>query len=210
MNAELHIRLTGAGKRYNRDWIFKACDLVIPAGSQWAITGSNGSGKSTLLQCISGYQSLSAGSLQYLLGESVVEADRIYRLLSFAAPYLDLPESYSLREMMAFHFQMKPALPSFSAEHWIDEAGLRAHLDKQIQFFSSGMKQRVKLLLAVGAATPLLLLDEPTTNLDAQGAAWYRALVQAHAVDRTILIASNQKHEYDFCTDQIQISDYKG
>lgn len=210
MNGGLHIRLTGAGKRFNRDWIFKACDLSIPAGSQWAITGSNGSGKSTFLQCLSGYQSLSVGSRSYVWGTQATAEDKLFQQLSLAAPYLDLPESYSLREMIAFHFKMKPLQPTFLVETWLEQAGLTAHLDKQIQFFSSGMKQRVKLILAVGADTPLLLLDEPTTNLDEQGIAWYRALVQAHAGQRTVLIASNQKHEFDFCTAQIDISAYKG
>lgn len=209
MNAGLHIRLAGAGKRYNRDWIFKACDLLIPAGSHWAITGANGSGKSTLLQCISGYQSLSAGSRTYTLGDVALAEDKLFQHLSLAAPYLDLPELYTLRELLAFHFEMKPLHPSFSTATWLEEAGLTAHLDKQIQYFSSGMKQRVKLILAVGADTPLLLLDEPTTNLDAQGIAWYQDLVQAEAGGRTILVASNQQHEYAFCTDQIQISTYK-
>ena len=81
--------------------------------------------------------------------------------------------------------------------------------NKQVRFFSSGMKQRAKLGLAVLSTTPLLLLDEPTTNLDAKAVAWYQQLIADFTTNRLVIVASNQAHEYQFCTQQLIIDDYK-
>ena len=78
-----------------------------------------------------------------------------------------------------------------------------------IKYFSSGMKQRLKLALAFCSDTPMLMLDEPTSNLDKQGVEWYLGLVQQFAAGRLTIICSNQEHEYSFCTQHLDISDYK-
>jgi ABC-type multidrug transport system ATPase subunit len=209
MSNGLHIRLADAGKRYNRDWIFRRLAADIPAGSRLALVGSNGSGKSTLLQCLAGYQALSSGSRTYELAGQPLAEGELFRHLSMAAPYLDLPEAYTLSELLDFHFSLKKLRSDFDLQHWVTEAGLTAHRNKQLLHYSSGMKQRVKLLLAIGSEVPLLLLDEPTTNLDAQGVDWYAALIDQGAAQQTIIVASNQPHEYAFCEKSLRISDYK-
>lgn len=80
---------------------------------------------------------------------------------------------------------------------------------KLLRYFSSGMKQRVKLALAFCADTPLLMLDEPTANLDTQGIDWYLQLIEKFAVNRLTLICSNQEHEYSFCQNRLNVLDYK-
>lgn len=209
MSSELHIRMADAGKRYNRDWIFKNLSFELAPGSRLSLTGSNGSGKSTLLQVLAGFQSLSAGSRRYTIGEKALNEDQLYKHISIAAPYLDLPEAYSLQELIDFHFSLKPQKSNFDSRVWLESAGLEPHLNKKIQHFSSGMKQRVKLLLALGADVPLLLLDEPTTNLDEQGVQWYLALINTMAPTQSVVVASNQPHEYVFCTQNLQVSAYK-
>lgn len=209
MSRELLIRLADAGKRYNRDWIFRNLSFELEPGSRLSLTGSNGSGKSTLLQVMAGFQSLSAGSRHFIAGENPISEDQLYKYISIAAPYLDLPEAYSLKELLAFHFSLKPQRSNFDSAFWVESAGLQPHLHKKIQHFSSGMKQRVKLLLALGADVPLLLLDEPTTNLDEQGVEWYQALINKAATTQSVVVASNQPHEYAFCTQNIQVTAYK-
>jgi len=209
MSSKLHIRLTDAGKRYNRDWIFRNLTFELAAGGRLSLTGANGSGKSTLLQVLAGYQSLSAGSRRYTIGDAPISEDQLYRYISIAAPYLDLPEAYSLQELLAFHFSLKVKKTDFELAHWIEDAGLQPHLHKKIQHYSSGMKQRVKLLLAIASEVPLLLLDEPTTNLDEQGVQWYQALVATVSPLQSIIVASNQSYEYAFCIQNIHVSAYK-
>ena len=81
--------------------------------------------------------------------------------------------------------------------------------NKLIRYFSSGMKQRVKLALAFCADTPLLMLDEPTANLDAQGSNWYLQLIEQFAAGRLTIICSNQPNEYAFCKNRLNLLDFK-
>jgi ABC-2 type transport system ATP-binding protein len=78
-----------------------------------------------------------------------------------------------------------------------------------VRNFSSGMKQRLKLVLAICSQAPLLLLDEPTTNLDAQGTAWYADLISQFGGQRSIVVASNVEADYAFCEGKVDIRDYK-
>jgi ABC-type multidrug transport system ATPase subunit len=72
------------------------------------------------------------------------------------------------------------------------------------------MKQRLKLGLAILADTPVLLLDEPVSNLDKPSIQWYKELVTQFASHRTVIVCSNNiDDEHFFCTRQINISDFK-
>src|SRR6059058_1265319 len=99
----MRIDLSGAGKRFNREWIFRRVDISFQPGSAYAITGPNGSGKSTFLQCLAGMMELSEGSLSYELEGKPLPAEQAYRHLSYCAPYLDLVEEMTLREFLDFH-----------------------------------------------------------------------------------------------------------
>src|SRR5882672_3543904 len=82
----MKITLTDAGKRFNRDWIFRHLHYEFIAGHSYAITGANGSGKSTLLQAVAGSIGISEGNIEY--GSPAFAPDQIFRHLSIAAPYL--------------------------------------------------------------------------------------------------------------------------
>ena len=179
------------------------------AGRSYAVLGPNGSGKSTLLQVIASSLTPSKGSIRYISDGETVDVDRVYRLTSIAAPYMELVEEFTLAEHVAFHFSFKTYRNGFDARKLIELTGLQAAQDKPIRYFSSGMRQRVKLALACCADTPILLLDEPTSNLDRAGVSWYLELVKATQQDRLLIICSNQEEEYQFCTESIQITDYK-
>jgi len=111
--------------------------------------------------------------------------------------------------MIGFHFQFKTFRDGLDTNGVIDLLGLHASKDKMIRYFSSGMKQRTKLALAFCADTPMLMLDEPTSNLDAQGVDWYLNLVTQFTNNRLTIICSNQPNEYGFCSELINITDYK-
>lgn len=208
----IKIALHASGKRYLRDWIFRNFEMTFESGGSWAITGANGSGKSTLLQCLTAYQSLSAGQRSYERNGQPLSEDALFQYISIVTPYLELPEGYSLQEMLDFHFSLKTVHPGFNLHGLVQEAGLEKHLHKPIHQYSSGMKQRVKLILAFASETPLLFLDEPTTNLDQAGFEWYDSLLERwlQQKEASVFIASNQAHEYKRCTQEIRIADYKG
>src|ERR1035437_3900080 len=173
-----HISLENIGRRFNRDWIFRGIDYTFHSGKIYAVLGPNGSGKSTLLQVLNGSLSPSTGKIDYFFEGKPVEIDAVYKHLSLAAPYLELIEEFTLSEMVDCHFKFKTFKSGIDKEGLIDLLAMPGSKNKLIKYFSSGMKQRLKLALAFCSDTPMLMLDEPTSNLDSQGVDWYLSLVQ--------------------------------
>ena len=203
----LHIKLFNTGKRFNREWIFRNLSYNFSAPNKYAITGSNGSGKSTLLQVISGSVAHSEGNVQYSTLDTQYPAEQHYQHISIAAPYLELIEEMTANELLDFHTSFKPLILSKSEA--LEKVGLEKAANKQIRYYSSGMKQRLKLAQAFFSNTPVLLLDEPTTNLDAEGIDLYQMLIQNYTSGKLVIISSNDKQEYEFCDEVIRIGDYK-
>lgn len=201
----MKIDLQNVGKRFNREWIFRGVNYTFTSSNAYAITGHNGSGKSTLLQVIAGATQLSEGVVQF----DAIEADKTYSQIGFAAPYLELIEEMTMREFLHFHFSFKPTLKGISNEQLATNIFLQDALDKQIRHFSSGMKQRLKLAQAIFADVPVVLLDEPCTNLDEAGIALYKNLVAQYCQNRLLIVCSNDKNEYDFCTEFLSIENFK-
>jgi len=204
----MEIELKGAGRRFNQEWIFRNFTYQFNAGGKYAVLGPNGSGKSTLLSVVLGSLAPSEGTVTYIAGQEV-PVEKIYQLVSFAAPYVDLVEEFTLQETIDFHFKFKQFYPGIDAAGLLDLLGLAKAQDKPLKYFSSGMRQRTKLALACCTNTPLLLLDEPTSNLDKQGMEWYHSLIEKFTADKLVLVGSNQENEYSFCDNLIRITDYK-
>ncbi len=209
----MEITLTNTGKRFNREWIFRHVNHEFKPSRSYAITGPNGSGKSTLLQVIAGAVLHSEGEISYSIPGNETPAGQIvagsdaYRNISIATPYLELIEEMTAAEFLAFHGTFKEfSLPVMDI---LEAVSLQPAANKQIRYFSSGMKQRLKMAQAFFCKTPVLLLDEPTTNLDHDGIALYRHLISNHTNGRLLIISSNDEQEYNFCDEVISISNYK-
>ena len=200
---EVGVRLFNTGKRFNREWIFRHLSYEFVPGKSYAITGPNGSGKSTLLQVIAGSLTYNEGNIEY----SQSSADDQYKYISIAAPYLELIEEMTGNEFLSFHSSFKPL--SIKKEEALEIVHLQKAGNKEIRYFSSGMKQRLKLAQAFFTNTPVLLLDEPTTNLDTDGIALYHQLINNYAKEKLVIVSSNDKQEYDFCEEVIEIGKYK-
>lgn len=203
------ISLSNTGKRYNREWIFRHCSYTFSSGKNYAITGPNGSGKSTLLQVIAGATLHNEGTIEYHDGQRTTSNEQHYTNIAIAAPYLELIEEMTAKEMLEFHSKFKPLISTLSIEEMLQIVGLEKAVNKQLRYFSSGMKQRLKLAQAFFSNTPVLLLDEPTTNLDADGIALYLNLVNNYTKGKLIIVSSNVKEEYGFCEEVIEIGKYK-
>jgi ABC-type multidrug transport system ATPase subunit len=198
------------GKKFINEWIFRNVNLSFESNHAYAFTGANGSGKSTLLQVLSGFSPQSEGKTVYFAGKKEVEIAEIFREVVIAAPYLELVEDFTLIEAIDFHQKFKPLLSSFSSNDLIDFIELPKAKNKEIKFFSSGMKQRVKLGLAFLSDCKIMILDEPTSNLDASATVWYLKNVQQYSQNKIILIGSNQPSEYEFCQSVFSLHDFKG
>ena len=205
----MKINLTKLGKRFNRDWIFRNLNFQFEEGKHYAITGPNGSGKSTLLQIISGSAIFNEGSINYSEKQKSFDSAKIFQKISFSAPYIEVVEEMTLAEFFSFHSIMKGWLPSLTTEEIIYLSSLETSTHKQIRYYSSGMKQRVKLAQAIFSNTPVVLLDEPLTNLDEAGILLYHELIEKYCNNRLLIISSNDKKEYSFCQERIDMREYK-
>jgi ABC-type multidrug transport system ATPase subunit len=205
----MQISTKNLGKKFSNEWIFRNLNQTFQSGESYTFVGSNGSGKSTLLQVLSGYMPHSEGIIEYSANNKNIEIDSFYKHLIIAAPYLELIEDFTLTELLEFHIQFKPFKNNLSINDFIEFIELPKAKNKEIKFFSSGMKQRVKLGLAFWSDSEILMLDEPTSNLDAQATEWYLRNVQEYSINRLLLICSNQPAEYEFCKNILNIQDYK-
>lgn len=203
------ISLSDAGKRFNRDWIFRHFNYTFESDQSYAITGPNGSGKSTLLQALSGGMYINEGNIQYSIDNKQYSIEAIYKQVSICAPYLEVVEEMTLREFLDFHHGFKPFLSGITTDSIIAILGLEKAVNKQIRFYSSGMKQRVKLAQCIFSDTRIVLLDEPCTNLDAAGIELYHSLITDYCKDRLVVVSSNDEVEYSFCRERINMGDYK-
>lgn len=205
----MKIIFNDTGKRFNREWIFRHFTYEFSIDNTYAIIGPNGSGKSTLLQVLSGGMNLSEGQGNWFSKNFSIEPDCIYEHVSICAPYLELIEEMTLNEFLLFHSTFKPFIKSLTIEKIISLIGLQSAANKQLRLYSSGMKQRVKLAQAIFSDVPIVLLDEPCTNLDVEGIQLYHQLINENRKNRLLIISSNDIEEYNFCENRINISDYK-
>ena len=192
-------------KAFNQRTIFDQLTFSIKSGSRFAITGSNGSGKSTLLKILSGGLLPSSGQINYSLQNEIIPEDALYRYVHFVAPYNTVIEELSLPELFDLH-QKLGLLKAYSTyREWTAKLDYPFDPERQIKTFSSGMKQRIKLGLALLDDRPLILLDEPGSNLDIQGKAWFYGLLSQLKTDQTLIIASNEPVEIEYCTTSISV-----
>lgn len=198
------ISLKNVGKKFTGQPLFSGLNNTFEAKQKYALTGSNGSGKSTLLQIIAGTEPPTSGDVVWNKNGKLLPAAHWFRELSIAAPYLELIEELTLTELLQFHFRFKHIMQGYNAKDLPNLLQLPAQ--KQIQFFSSGMKQKLRLALALWSNTSVLLLDEPTSNLDDKNKQWYQEHVQKMSEHRLLIIASNEPEEYSFCKHVLKVN----
>lgn len=206
----MKIILENIGKRFGNEWIFKQVNYTFISKQKYALIGPNGSGKSTLLKLISGGLLKSKGNLYFEDdNNNNIAEENSWPLIGFAAPYIELIEQLTLAELIQFHFHFKKTINGMNNNDVLEALELEKHKDKYVKTFSSGMKQRVKLGLAIFSDVPILLLDEPTSNFDVHATKWYHLLIEKYVGDRLLIIGSNQPEEYAFCNQHLILSDYK-
>ena len=201
------IKTQNLGKKFNREWIFRNLNLHLSQGERLAVVGPNGSGKSTLLQVLSGAMPQSEGMIEYKSENQAIEIDDWYKKMIIAAPYLELIEEFSTLEFLDFHQKFKSFKNSRNSQEIIDSIELPSH--KPIKYFSSGMKQRLKLAIAFCSDVPLVLLDEPTSNLDSRWSGWYQQEVSQLSGNQLVVICSNIEKEYEICEKVVRVGSFE-
>lgn len=192
--------IQGFGKKFNRNWIFRDVNLELNRGEFLAVSGGNGSGKSTLIQCVLGTTGPTTGTSDLYVNNELLEEDLYSTQFSIAAPYAGLFEDFTLRESVQFHTKFKKLAGGMGPEKFAEIIGLSPHIDKPLLYYSSGMKQRVKLGLALYSEVSVILLDEPCSHLDEPGIAWYKEQISIRKEGRIVIVASNNMEtETFFC-----------
>jgi ABC-type multidrug transport system ATPase subunit len=206
----MQVELSNISKNFQNHSVFKNVNLVLPGGYKGVILGGNGSGKSTLLKIISTALTPSSGEVEYTINNQVLSSEKRFKHVAFCGPYTEMIEDFSLKELLRFQQSFRPFIQGLDQRTILDIIQLARFEDKHIKTYSSGMKQRVRLALTILSDTPLLLLDEPTSNLDPQGKKWYQNLVEEYVGERSVVVASNHDEaEYFFTSHQIEIRNYQ-
>ncbi len=203
--SNLTIHLKEISKKYNQHFLYKNLSLDILPTDKIVITGNNGSGKSTLLKIIIGLVSPTSGNVEYFIDNTSIDKHQWYKYISLAAPYMAMIDDFSINELTEHLFIFKNY--QIKKKEVIDILGLNKHIQKPLKYFSSGMKQKVRLLFAITDSAPVLLLDEPISNLDAVTIDWYTKMIKEFAIHKTIIVFSNsQQQEYFFCNKHVDLS----
>lgn len=203
----MKISLNNIGKQYNGEWILKSISFVFLSGSAYWLAGGNGSGKSSLLKIVSGYSLPSIGNISWENGNVELKSEEIAKEIALCSPYQALFDQHSVKQAIAFHFQFKKMQEGISEKEMIELCYLQGNENKLVHQLSSGMQQRLKLTLAICSDTPILLLDEPCSNLDEKGINWYQNTLKKFAANRLIIVASNNKSEEHFlCNEKLDLS----
>lgn len=211
----ISIHLNQIGKKFGREWIFRKVEYQISPGEKLVILGGNGSGKSTLLQVICGFVSPNEGEIVYSKlditnKQSTIQSNEVKNYIALASPYLQLIEDFTAFEMIEHVSGFKPFYNHLNANQILEIIELQHAKDKFIKQFSSGMKQRLRLGLAILANTPILLLDEPVSNLDKNAIQWYKNMLVNYAKERTVIVCSNAiEDEYFLCDKKLDVSNFK-
>ena len=163
-----------------------------------------------MLQIISGFITPNEGSVQLTIDNKIAEEESKKDHVSLASPYLQLIEDFTPIELVKHVSLFKPFQGKLSPSGLLQLAELDHARNKYIKHFSSGMKQRLRLALAVLADTPVLLLDEPLSNLDRNAVTWYRKMIDEHAQHKTVIVCSNAiEEEFYFCDKRLDLQEFK-
>jgi ABC-type multidrug transport system ATPase subunit len=184
-------------KTYHQRKIINNFSLTADFNQIIGISGRNGSGKSTLLKMISGFITPSQGTIYFSNPENNSLLNDWYQKISFLAPYIDIYQDFKLEDALHFHFKVKKIQPDFEIKDLIALSELPTN--KLLKDFSSGMLQKLKIIIALYTQSDILLIDEPTEFLDSYAKSWFYKALEQQKNKRIILIASNNEEDFSLC-----------
>jgi heme exporter protein A len=193
---EASVLLRDVTRRFGRRTVFSAVSGEAHAGQSLVISGANGSGKSTLVKIIAGLLGPSGGEVDVRIGGKELDPVQRRRHIGYVAPDLALYAELTGAENLQFFGRLRGIhLTRDDLIALLTRVGLRGRGRDYVGDYSSGMRQRLKYAVALLHNPALLLLDEPTANLDAEGAAIVKSIVDEQKRQGLVLIATNEAHE---------------
>ncbi len=204
------IKAESLSKTFGRRLIFSGIDFEFKQTGIFGISGPNGSGKSTLVKIIAGIISASDGSIKHILEGKEIIPEKLHNYIGFVSPYLVLYEEFTAWENLSLFSDIRGIqLNIEKVEYLLKVFLLYDRKDDLIKTYSSGMKQRMKFIFAMMHSPNLLILDEPTSNLDEEGKESVYRIVKEQGNECIVLIASNEKTDLELCTDIVYLEKYK-
>ncbi len=194
-------------QKFNRRIVFKDIFFQIGSGHSLAVTGPNGSGKTTLVKVICQLLQPSSGVVKYIRDGQGVERLDIYSCLGLVGPYLQLYNNLTALENFSFFSRIR-GLPVDNTRFrkLMDRVGLKGRELDELRTFSSGMLQRMKYVIAVMHEPHILILDEPSANLDEAGIMIVHELMEDQKKDKILIVATNEPGELSFGEEKIYLS----
>lgn len=209
----MKIILENCGKNYHKNWLYRniSIDIDLSPGNSYSILGQNGSGKSTFTLMLTGQVAPTEGSISWESNNGIqISVENWNRNYALSSPAMELPEEFTLEDWFEFQNQIKPFNEDITLNSIIELCEFkRSVLKKPILYFSSGMKQRLKLCYSILSNVPLSILDEPLTNLDNKGIDLFNLLIKENQHSKCFIVASNREDEYHFCKHSFTIDNQK-
>jgi len=197
---QVSLSVESLSKLFNRRTIFEGVSFSLKQGESLAVTGKNGSGKSTLAKIVCGLISSNAGSIRCAVAGREIRQEDMFQHIGFVAPYLNLYEEFSGIENLRLIGKIRnlPDTMEAEGEDLLREFGIFERRLDDVRTYSSGMKQRLKYAAALLHHPEILILDEPTANLDIEGIAVVRRIMRVQTLEGILLIATNEKEDLEY------------
>jgi heme exporter protein A len=206
---DVSLTVAGITKLFSRRAIFRDISFSLHGGDSLAITGRNGSGKSTLVKILCGVLTPTAGAVQYAIDGKNVSMESAKDQLGMVSPYLQLYDEFSGLENLELLSRIRSnnfPIDARSSE-LLKLVGLWDRRKDMVRTYSSGMKQRLKYAFALLHRPSVLLLDEPTSNLDAEGVDVVKSVVENQKSSGILVVATNDAMEARWCGQELHLGD---
>lgn len=204
------LKADSVSKNFGRRLIFHDINFQFSITGVYGISGPNGSGKSTLMKIISGINSPTSGKIVHKIDDKEIVSEKLHNFIGFVSPYLVLYEEFSAWENLNYFAKIRDVpFDKEKIELLLNDFLLYDRRDDLVKTYSSGMKQRMKFIFSLMHSPKLILLDEPTSNLDDEGKETVYKIVEKEGKNSIVVIASNEKSDLAHCGETILLEKYK-
>ncbi len=204
------VELENITKTFGRRLIFKNISIKLNAPSVIGISGRNGAGKSTFVKILAGLISPSKGKVKHYLSDKLIETEKVFKHLGFVSPYLVLYDEFTATENLFYYCKIRNIDYDKSfAKELLEKVNLYDRRNDLVKTYSSGMKQRLKYAFALIHKPSLIILDEPTSNLDNSGKQVVYEFIETYGKEKLVIVASNEQSDLDYCNEIIELEKFK-
>lgn len=204
------LELSSVKKYFGRRLIFNNLTLKLDKPGIYGVSGPNGSGKSTLVKIIAGIIGASEGKLIHQINGKEIIPEKLHDHIGFVAPYLVLYEEFSAWENLEHVAKIRGInLDEQRVKYLLEKFLILNRKDDLVKTYSSGMKQRLKFIFALTHSPSLLILDEPTSNLDDEGKNSVYRIIKEEGEKNVVIVASNENQDLNLCSEIIDLKKYK-